>query len=75
MDRYKLNIQRDVDVDGYGDDASVVLCTPTGWRMALDDDGVHTRAFDTMRELRAYVRSGGVVRCTACANCKQVAIR
>ena len=73
MDRYKLNIQRDVDVDGYGEDASYTLCLPKGWRIETGGDvGLHTQGFDSMAELRAFVRSGAVVRCRDCKDCAKL---
>ena len=52
--KYKLNVQRDVDVDGYGDETSYILNLPYGHR--FDDEIVHVRGYDTMAELRKSVR-------------------
>ena len=59
--KYKLDVKRDVDVedDGY------ILNLPRGWR--FDDDMVHTRGYDTMRELRQAVKTD-VIPC-ACSDC------
>lgn len=52
--RYKLNVSRDVDVDGYGDDVGYILNLPDGFRFY--DEVVHVRGFDSMRELRAAAK-------------------
>jgi hypothetical protein len=63
--RYKLNVSRDVDVDGYGDEVGYILNLPYGFR--FDDDLVHVRGYDTMRELRAAVKTDVIpCNCTAC---------
>ena len=61
---YKLNISRDVDTD---EPDSFILNLPRGFR--FDDDLVHVRGFDTMRELRAAVKTD-VIPCT-CTSCSQ----
>lgn len=52
--RYKLDIKRDVDVDGYPEDGegmgSYILNLPYGFRFT--DDLCHTKGFDTMQELK-----------------------
>ena len=53
--KYKLNVARDVDVDGYGDEVSFILNLPNGFR--FDDDLVHTRGYDTMAELRLSAKN------------------
>ena len=62
--KYKLNVQRDVDTDEPG---SYILNLPNGFR--FDDDLVHVRGFDTMRELRDAVKTN-VIFCD-CKGCKQ----
>jgi hypothetical protein len=65
--KYKLNVQRDVDVDGHTEDEmSYILNLPYGFRFF--DDDVHTRGYDTMHELRIAAKSD-VIICT-CADCK-----
>jgi len=51
---YKLNIKRDVDVDGYGDETSYILNLPYGFRFY--DEIVHIRGYDTMKELRVSAK-------------------
>jgi hypothetical protein len=63
MAKFKLNVQRDVDVD-YG--GGLMLHLPFGWRFY--DDLVHVRGFDTLAEVRAAARED-VVPCD-CAECK-----
>jgi hypothetical protein len=62
--KYKLNVARDVDTD---EPDSYILNLPRGFR--FDDDLVHVRGFDTMRELRDAVKNE-VIDCN-CAGCKQ----
>ena len=60
--KYKLDVNRDVDQtdDGY------MLCLPFGFRFY--DDLVHTRGFDTMKELRDAARTEVIVcDCEECA--------
>ena len=63
MAKYKLNIARDVDTD----EDVYILNLPYGFR--FDDDIVHVRGFDTMRELRHAVKYE-VIPCD-CAECIQ----
>lgn len=65
MSKYKLDVARDVDVDGYGDEAGYILNLPYGFR--FDDDLVHVRGYDTMRELRRAAKQD-VIPC-ACESC------
>lgn len=62
MTTYKLNVKRDVDTDEPG---SYILNLPRGFR--FDDDLVHVRGFDSMRELRDAVKHD-VIPCT-CDGC------
>jgi hypothetical protein len=62
--KYKLDIKRDVDPDG---DCGFILNTPRWFRMY--DDYVHVRGFDTMQELKEWVKMGGVIPCD-CDDCK-----
>lgn len=62
MTKYKLNVPRDVDTDEPG---SYILNLPRGFR--FDDEIVHTRGFDSMKELRTAVRTE-VIPCT-CKDC------
>lgn len=58
---YKLNVQRDVDAD----DDGYILNLPYGFR--FDDEVVHVRGFDTMKELRAAVKTEVMeCRCDTC---------
>jgi hypothetical protein len=59
--KYKLNLKRDVDAhpDGY------MLCLPFGYRFY--DDLVHTRGYDTIKELRDAAKTDVIV-CT-CHDC------
>lgn len=59
---YKLDVARDVDADG---DLGFVLNLWWGWR--FDDDLVHTRGYDTMREVRLAAKQD-VIPC-ACSDC------
>ena len=63
--KYKLNVARDVDVDGYGDEVAYILNLPDGFR--FDDDMVHIRGFDTMAELR-HAAKNDTIPCT-CSGC------
>jgi hypothetical protein len=63
--KYKLNVARDVDVDGYGDEVSYILNLPNGFR--FNDDLVHTRGYDTMMELRQSAKTDTIsCNCTLC---------
>lgn len=63
--KYKLNVVRDVDVDGYGDERGYILNLPYGFR--FDDDLVHVRGYDTMRELKQAARDDVIVcKCHDC---------
>ena len=62
--KYKLNVDRDVD----SDDDGYILNLPRGFR--FDDEIVHVRGFDSMKELRASARSD--VICCDCFSCKQL---
>lgn len=65
--KYKLDIARDVDVDGYGDDVSYILNLPKGFR--FDDDLVHVRGYDTMKELKWSVKNEVIgCNCEGCSN-------
>ncbi len=64
---YRLNVSRDVDLDGgsFGTCVSYILNLPDGFR--FDDDLVHVRGFDSMKELRHAARSD-VIACS-CRDC------
>ena len=62
---YRLNVARDVDTD---EPEGPILNLPAGFRFS--DDLVHTRGFDTMRELRIAVRNE-VIPCS-CAECRRM---
>ena len=65
--KYKLNVERDVDVDGHTEDEmSYILNLPYGFRFF--DDQVHTRGYDTMKELRAAAKDDVIV--CKCADCQ-----
>jgi hypothetical protein len=64
--KYKLNVARDVDVDGYGEDACYILNLPWGYRFY--DDIVHVRGYDTMAELKQSVKNDVIpCNCPECA--------
>ena len=65
--KYKLDVARDVDVDGGGFSGpeTYMLHLPFGWRFY--DDIVHVRGYDTMKELRAAAKQD-VIPCD-CARC------
>ena len=66
--KYKLNLARDVDVDGHSEDEmSYILNLPNGFR--FDDDLVHTRGYDTMMELRHAAKTD-IISCN-CTSCTQ----
>jgi hypothetical protein len=65
--KYKLDVARDVDKDGYGDEVSYILNLPNGFRFY--DDLVHTRGYDTMAELRLSAKED-TIRCD-CVDCKK----
>lgn len=65
--KYKLDVARDVDVDGYGDEVSYILNLPNGYR--FDDDLVHIRGYDTMKELRHAVKHD-IIPCD-CKGCTE----
>lgn len=67
MKKYRLNIARDVDRDGWDEDGGYILNLPNGYRI---DDGPfdpsnaeHVRGFDSMAELKNFIRDGYVVLC------------
>lgn len=62
--KYKLNVARDVDADEPG---VFILNLPNGYR--FDDDIVHVRGFDTMKDLRQAVKID-VIQCN-CNGCTQ----
>jgi len=64
MSKYKLDVARDVDTDEPG---SYILNLPRGFR--FDDEVVHVRGFDTMKELRQSVKTD-VIPCD-CKGCAQ----
>lgn len=61
--KYKLNVSRDVEVF---DGEDYLLTLPYGFRFY--DDIVHTKGFDSMREIRAAIKNGEVVPCD-CNEC------
>jgi len=66
MAKYKLDVKRDVDVDGWSEDEmSYILNLPFGFRFG--DDQVHTRGYDTMQEVRTAAKND-VVPCD-CHDC------
>lgn len=65
--KYKLNVTRDVDIDGYGDEVAYILNLPWGFRFY--DDLVHTRGYDSMAELRVSSKDDVVV--CKCAECQK----
>lgn len=67
MIKYKLNMKRDVDIEGNDYQTDVILNTPNGFRIN-DSDIVHVRGFDSVKELKDFVKQGGVVPCD-CKSC------
>ena len=66
--KYKLDIKRDVDIDGQPSSPDgYILNLPYGWR--IYDEVCHTRGFDSMKELREYA-SKFVVKCD-CQECTE----
>lgn len=66
--KYKLDVARDVDTD---EPDVFILNLPKGWRLnepVFGNDFQHVMGFDSMKELRAYVKTG-VVPCS-CSGCK-----
>ena len=61
--KYKLDINRDVDPDG---DVGFILNLPNGFRFY--DDLVHTRGYDTMKELKESAKRDVIV--CDCKECK-----
>ena len=66
--KYKLDVQRDVDVDEGG---GLMLWLPVGFRFY--DDLVHVRGFDTLKEVRKAAREDVIV--CDCAECRQLAAK
>jgi hypothetical protein len=65
---YKLNVERDVDVDGgYTDNPSYILNLPYGFRFF--DIGNHVKGYDSMEELRADLKVG--IELCDCKECKE----
>ena len=67
MAKYKLNAAQDVDTDEPG---VYILNLPRGWRLdepVFGDNASHVMGFDTMKELRDYVKHS-VVPC-GCSSC------
>jgi len=62
--KFKLDVAKHVDY--YAEDETYMVCLPYGWR--FDDDIVHTRGYDTLKELKADVKTS-VIPCT-CVECK-----
>ena len=62
--KYKLNVKRDVDVDGYDDMTSYILNLPYGFR--FDEDGNHVKGYDSMKELKADVKYIEKCFCSEC---------
>jgi len=66
--KYQLDVARDVDTDEPG---VFILNLPGGWKFDHDVYSLeHTRAYDSMKELRKDIKSW-VVPCD-CKECKQM---
>ena len=65
--KYKLNIDRDVDIEGspFSDMTDYILNLPHGFRFY--DDLVHVRGYDSMSELKQSAKED-VIECD-CADC------
>ena len=57
--QYKLNVKRDVDKDSDGHYTDYILNLPKGFRFS--DEVVHTRGFDSMKELRQAAKEDVIV--------------
>jgi hypothetical protein len=66
---YKLNIKRDVDVHGgnFSETTDYILNTPSGYRINYTDL-IHVIGFDSMAELKTFVKNNGVIPCD-CQEC------
>ena len=65
---FKLNVARDVDTD---EPDVFILNLPAGWKFDHDPMSLeHVRAYDSMKELRADIKSW-VVPC-GCEECKSM---
>ena len=67
--KYKLDIKRDVDIEGgmFSDCVDYILNLPHGFRFA--DDLVHVRGYDSLNELKQSAKSD-VIPCD-CKDCKE----
>ena len=63
---YKLNVARDVDTDEPG---VYILNLPAGWKFS-HDSLLHTYAYDSMKELRADIKSS--VEPCDCGECQRM---
>jgi 23S rRNA G2445 N2-methylase RlmL len=59
--KYILDIARDVDID----EDVYILNLPYGWR--FDDELIHTRGYDSIREIRRDIKQH-VIKCD-CDDC------
>lgn len=66
--KYKLDVKRDVDLDGQEDDpdCGYILNLVFGWRFSDDPTPSHVKGFDSMGELRDDAKNN-VSKC----NCKE----
>jgi len=58
LTKYKLDVDRDVDVDGYGDTRVFILNLPYGFCFEPHPtDATHVRGYDTMTELKKAIKT------------------
>lgn len=63
--KYKLNVKRDVEIEKNDFGTDYILTLPYGWR--FDDEIVHVRGYDSLKELRQSARDEVIV--CACNEC------
>jgi hypothetical protein len=63
--KYKLNVKRDVDIEKNDFGTDYILTLPYGWR--FDDEIVHVRGYDSLKELRDSVKTDVIV--CGCQEC------
>ena len=68
--KYKLNFDRDVDVDGYGDNVVYILNLPYGFCFEPHPvDATHVRGYDSIQELKKAIKTE-IYSCD-CVDCER----